>query len=126
MIVAGFGFREAAQVASLQDALENARGAFEVDGLATLTDKAEHPAFRAFAQAQGAEVFTVSEASCAAAHTTTQSAAARLARRTGSVAEATALVAAGPGATLITQRFVSADRMATCALAQSTQKEGQT
>ena len=87
MIIAGFGFREAAQVASLQDALENARGAFEIDGLATLADKAEHPAFRAFTQTQGAEVFTVSEASCAAVQTTTQSAAARLARRTGSVAE---------------------------------------
>jgi cobalt-precorrin 5A hydrolase len=50
--------------------------------------------------------------------TVTQSGASHRARRTGSVAEAAALVAAGPGATLLGARAVSGDRMATCALAE--------
>ena len=45
--------------------------------------------------------------------------------RAGSVAEAAALAAAGPGARLLAPRMISADRMASCALAMSL-PEGQT
>ena len=37
----------------------------------------------------------------------------------GSLAEAAALAAAGPGATLVVNRIISSDGMATCAIAQS-------
>jgi cobalt-precorrin 5A hydrolase len=40
------------------------------------------------------------------------------ARGVGSVAEAVALAAAGPGARIVVARVISSDRMATCAIAQ--------
>ncbi|HRO16470.1 MAG TPA: hypothetical protein PLL33_15800, partial [Paracoccus sp. (in: a-proteobacteria)] len=43
----------------------------------------------------------------------------RAAHGTGSVAEAVALAAAGPGARITTRRVVSPDRSATCAIAQA-------
>ena len=50
--------------------------------------------------------------------TSTQSPASRASRGTGSVAEAAALAAAGPGARLLSPRVISADGRATCALAE--------
>ena len=117
MIVAGFGFRAAASVASLQDALAAAGGA-RVGALATADDKAATPAFRAFAAALGLPVLTVDAAAIAAQPTATSSAAALAARGTGSLAEAAALAAAGPNARLLTPRVISQDRMASCALAE--------
>lgn len=117
MIVAGFGFRTAASVASLQDALAAAGGA-RVSALATADDKAATPAFRAFAAALDLPVLTVDAAAIAAQPTATRSAAALAARGTGSLAEAAALAAAGPNAQLLTPRVISQDRMASCALAE--------
>lgn len=118
MIVAGFGFRAAASMASLQDALAAAGGA-RVSALATADDKAATPAFRAFAAALGLPVLTVDAAAIAAQPpTATRSAAALATRGTGSLAEAAALAAAGPNAQLLTPRVISQDRMASCALAE--------
>jgi cobalt-precorrin 5A hydrolase len=50
--------------------------------------------------------------------TPTHSPASLAAYGTGSVAEASALVAAGAGACLLSPRHISPDRLATCALAQ--------
>ncbi|PZR00911.1 MAG: precorrin methylase [Cereibacter sphaeroides] len=113
MIVAGFGFRREATVASLRDALGRT-GAKDVTLLATASDKAVAPAFVALAQELALPVIPLDDLSIT---TLTNSAASRAARGTGSVAEAAALVAAGPGASLLGMRVVSADRMATCALA---------
>lgn len=124
MIVAGFGFRSAVRVESLQAAFDAARSEHAIDRLATLEGKVDHPAFQAFARTLGLPIDTFSESALEAVQTATDSAASKAARQTGSVAEATALAAAGPGATLIQTRVVSADRMATCALANSQHAEG--
>ncbi|MGR3493836.1 cobalamin biosynthesis protein [Citreimonas sp.] len=115
MIVAGFGFRAAATADSLRDAL--ARTGKDADALATAADKADAPAFTNFARTLGLPVHAVAPDTLRAQDTLTASAASRAARDTGSVAEAAALAAAGPGARLLAPRAISGDRMATCALA---------
>ncbi|MDO5631833.1 MAG: cobalamin biosynthesis protein [Paracoccus sp. (in: a-proteobacteria)] len=111
MIVAGFGFTSAADAASLRGALG---AAIAASGLtpthaATVADKA------AVLAALGLPVIAVTDLP---ADTPTQSPASLRARATGSVAEATALAAAGPGARLVAPRVISPDRRATCAIAR--------
>ena len=110
MRVAGIGFRAAAGAASVRDAL----GGAEVDALATLARKA--PALRALLP--DLPVIGVEEAELAGVATPASS--PRIAERfgTGSLAEAAALLAAGPGARLIVTRRISGDGMATAAIAE--------
>jgi cobalt-precorrin 5A hydrolase len=115
MRVAGLGFRHGANEQSLADALARAGG--EVDALATPADKAEAPAIVALAQTLGLPVVAVPGLDLRAAPTLTHSDRVMAKRGTGSVAEAAALAAAGPGARLVAARVVSGDRMATCAIA---------
>lgn len=115
MIVAGLGFRKAATVASLRDALARAGGA--PDALATAADKAEAPALQALSRETRLPVIAVPDLT--GQPTATNSARVAALKGTGSVAEAAALAAAGPDARLIAPRVISADRMATAALAQS-------
>ena len=117
MIVAGFGFRGAATAESLLDALDKARGPQAPALLATAEDKAAAPALQALSARLGLPVHAVTLDALAQVETLTHSATVRALRGSGSVAEAAALVAAGPGASLLGPRAVSADRMATCALA---------
>ena len=117
MIVAGFGFRGAATAESLLDALDKARGPQAPALLATAEDKAAAPALQALSARLGLPVHAVTLDALAQVETPTRSATVRALRGSGSVAEAAALVAAGPGASLLGPRAVSADRMATCALA---------
>ncbi len=116
MRVAGFGFRSAATIASLRDALERAGG--RVDRLATSIDKAATPAFRAFAGEMRLPVLAVASEGLALQPTITQS--TRVAERfgTGSLAEAAALAGAGPRARLLGPRVVSGDGLATAAIAE--------
>ncbi len=116
VIVAGFGFRAASTGDSLLDALR--RTGHTPDVVATAAAKAEAPAFRAVARRLGLPRRAVAAPDLAAQPTATRSAASRAAHGTGSVAEAAALAAAGPGARLLVSRCISADRMATCALAE--------
>lgn len=115
MIVAGFGFRAAATGDSLRSALINAGG--RADVIAAPQDKCADPAFLSFAEAQSLRIIPVSQADLVEADTLTSSARVKALRGTGSVAEAAALAAAGPGARLRGPRAVSDDRMATCAIA---------
>ena len=116
MIVAGFGFRTGTPLSSLQAALTLAQaGQPPATALATPHDKTA--ALVPLADALGLPIIAITAPDLAAAPTTTQSAASHAARDTGSVAEAAALVGAGPGARLLTPRHISPDRMATCALA---------
>ena len=117
MIVAGFGFRHAATLQSLADALARAQGEVTPSHCATLEAKCDHAAFRAFAAKAGLSVVPVTAAALAGQDTRTQSQAARAAHGAGSVAEAAALAAAGPGARLLAARVISGDRLATCAIA---------
>lgn len=120
MIVAGFGFRAAAEASSLLAALEKAVAGGDAPWmLAAPDDKAEAAAFLALAEELGLPAAPVSPSMLEAMDPLclTRSAASEAARFVGSVAEAAALAAAGPGARLLGPRAVSPDGMATCALA---------
>jgi len=121
MIVAGFGMRGTATQASLHAALQAALDGqnLPVSCLATLSDKATRTAFQDLVRHLALPHQAIAQAQIAQIETVTQSAQARALRDTGSVAEATALAAAGPGAVLLRARVISPDRLATCALAQS-------
>jgi cobalt-precorrin 5A hydrolase len=90
-VIAGFGFRGSAGLDSLRDALHRTAQSHRLTALATPADKAE---------------------------TASHSPRVQQLRKTGSVAEAAALSAAGTGARLISTRQVSHDRTATCAVAE--------
>lgn len=117
MIVAGFGFRDGAALPSLRDALARALAEAEArpDALSVPADKA--PLLAALAEELGLPLIPVDGGELVGTRTATRSDASLAARGTGSVCEAAALVAAGPGARLLTTRHIAFDRMATCALA---------
>jgi cobalt-precorrin 5A hydrolase len=117
MIIAGFGMRAEVTEASLQDALDQT--GYVPDAIATVVDKVGINAFQAFARTQNLPIQAVSQVSLdqAQTQTQTQSQVSLSHRGTGSVAEAAALIAAGTGATLLSGRKISNDRLATCAIA---------
>lgn len=115
MRVAGIGFRGAATVASLRDALERAGGGAEL--LATAAVKAQAPAARELAARLGVPLHGFERDVLAAQMVLTQSEKVAARFGTGSVAEAAALAAAGPGARLLGPRVVSGDGLATAAIA---------
>jgi len=118
MIVAGFGFRSSATVESFIDALVRAEGPAP-DLLATLDGKAQTAAFSAFCLSQDLPLRAVTTGEAQRQNTQTGSKSSQAAYGVGSVAEACALAAAGPGARLLGPRAISGDRMATCALAET-------
>jgi cobalt-precorrin 5A hydrolase len=117
MIVAGFGFRARATMASFAGALAAADAPEAPIVFATLNRKADD--LRPFAQARSTTVLAISTADAAAQTTLTASSNSEEQTGLGSVAEACALAAAGPGAKLLGPRVVSSDHMATCAIAVS-------
>ncbi|RJG56180.1 precorrin methylase [Sphingobium terrigena] len=119
MIAAGFGFRQGTSLASLESALALAQeGLPAVTAFAAPLDKTA--LLRPLADAMGVPLHVIPREALRAQVTPTSSDASLLAYGVGSVAEAAALAAAGPGATLLSQRHISADHMATCAIAQGT------
>ncbi|QEO18706.1 cobalamin biosynthesis protein [Acetobacter vaccinii] len=125
MMVVGFGFRHAASIASLRSALAAAGGSCGLHAVAALAHKAKAPALRALAEEMGLPIQALTAQSLAGIDTFTQS--ERIVARfgTGSVAEALALVAAGPNARLLAPRACSADGMAVAAIACSPATEGE-
>jgi cobalt-precorrin 5A hydrolase len=117
MIVAGFGFREAAEVESLRDALGQAMTEEQLTHLSVPEDKAAANSILALAAQLDIPVLAVSNATMAAIDTPTQSSVILEKRGIGSVAEAVALAAVGDGAQLQGPRSISSDRLATCAIA---------
>ncbi|WP_040478015.1 cobalamin biosynthesis protein [Halomonas smyrnensis] len=118
MRIAGFGFRRSATLASLAEALERLEACHgPADRLAAADSM--RPTVQALGEARGLETLAVPDAALAAAETLTHSPRSRQARGTGSVAEAVAVLAAGPGATLLGPRLVSPDRCATAAMASA-------
>ncbi|MEM9756275.1 MAG: cobalamin biosynthesis protein, partial [Pseudomonadota bacterium] len=79
MIVAGFGFRAAATVQSLADALDQAAGARTVAALATSDDKACAAAFLRLARKVGAPIRAMDAAVLERQVTVTHSAASHTA-----------------------------------------------
>lgn len=118
MIAAGLGFRSGTGPGSLADALSRAARGRRVDLLAVPQDRAEEAGLALFAARLGLPLVAVPPEAIRGVETATHSPRLLASRGTGSVAEAAALAAAGPGARLLAPRSVSADRRATCALAE--------
>ena len=116
MIIAGIGLRKDATLDSLRTAF-SLTGVEKVDGIATPSDKADHPAVVEFARDLGVPIHRIETSDLVAQSTQTQSERVMAKRGTGSVAEAAALAAVGANGVLRTARAVSVDRMATCAIA---------
>ncbi|MEO1776773.1 MAG: cobalamin biosynthesis protein [Pseudomonadota bacterium] len=116
MIAAGFGFRDSATAESLESALAAAWPGRAVDRLAVPADKARATAITVLAARSGLPLIAVDAPTLAAQPALTPAPAAG-ARYGWSPAETAALAAAGPGARLQAPRAVSADRLATCAIA---------
>ena len=121
MIVAGFGFSSRAKAESLHEALRAALAGRDltVTRLATASDKSDAMPIQELARMLATPVSVVADAALTGAEVITRSERAHAAYGTGSVAEASALVAAGPGSRLLGPRAVSEDRLATCALAEA-------
>jgi len=117
MRVAGFGFRRLADVAALRDALTRAGGG-GVQVLAATPDKAGSAALQALALELALPLRVVPEAALVGVQTAHRSARIMARFGTGSLAEAVALVAAGPGARLVVGRVVSRCGRATAAVAE--------
>ena len=126
--VAGLGFRAGATLASLRSALQAACASSAsatgntllLTALATAADKAAHPALTELARALGLPLIAVPLAQLTGLNTAAPlSAHSRIPARYGarSLAESSALAAAGPGAQLLAPRAVSADKMATASIA---------
>jgi len=115
MKVAGIGFRRGTTLASLRAVLTLAEAAGgPVDALASLPAKIA--GLQLLAAERGLPLRAVTVAGVA---TPTQSPRITALHGTGSVAEAAALAAAGPGATITVARITAPDGMATCAIAES-------
>lgn len=118
MIVAGLGFSSRASLDSLRSAYDSATADYSVDALATIADKAGHPALEALLETLELPLHLIEARELAPIATMTQSLHSQAAHGTGSVAEASALAAVGVGARLLSPRHISSDRLATCAVAQ--------
>ncbi len=114
MVIAGFGCRVEATSESFRSAL--AATGMRPDILAVPADRAG--VIAPFAEAEGLAVHAVAAELLSDIDTLTRSTVSLAARGVGSVAEAAALAAAGPGARIVGLRVISSDRMATCAIAQ--------
>lgn len=117
MIVAGLGFSSAATVDSLRAAYSAAAAGHPISALATVADKEGHAALTEFAAAAALPLHFIAPGDLAGQRTLTCSTRSRASYGTGSVAEASALAAAGSGARLLSPRQISDDRLATCAIA---------
>ena len=117
MKVAGFGFRKSATTSSLRAALDAAGGPAGVTSLATVDDKSNSLCIKMLADELNISIEAIDAKTLEKTPTPTQSATVKKTRGAGSVAEAAALAAAGPGARLLLPRTISNDRLATCAIA---------
>tara|TARA_R110002020_G_scaffold46150_8_gene131467 strand:+ start:2555 stop:2935 length:381 start_codon:yes stop_codon:yes gene_type:complete len=115
--IAGFGFRSEATLESLAQALDLLKHQYgAIDKLAAAHSMLS--LVEELGRLRGIEVISVADAELPTVTTPTHSAQSLQARGTGSVAEAVALLAAGPNARLMGPRIISADRKATAALAK--------
>ena len=118
MKVAGLGFKQDATLDSLRDALAAAGGPDGLVAVATISDKADADALKLLARECGVPIKAIPAGVLAGIDTPTRSQRVSEKFGTGSIAEAAALAAAGPGARLIAMRAVSQDRAATAAIAE--------
>lgn len=117
MKVAGLGFKRGVSLASLREVLV-AAGAEDLAAIATVSDKSQTPVLQMLAREFDLPIRAVPEAVLARIDTPTQSEFVQARFGTGSIAEATALAAAGRSARLVSTRKISKDRTATVAIAE--------
>ena len=124
MIVAGIGCRKGASAQDIDAVIDAALAeaglpVSELTMIATAERKRDEPGIAEAASVRGLRVEIVPQTQLeeAAARASTSSQRVRATAGVGSVAEAAALAAAGPGATLLVPRIVLGP--ATCALAAS-------
>lgn len=115
MKIAGLGFRRGVSAESLKAALALVG---QPEALATAEDKTQEPGLVRLASGLGLRVLGVSRAALEA-QGVEGSARVMAEYGTGSVAEASALAAAGPGARLVAPRRKGPDGMAVAAMAES-------
>lgn len=117
----GIGFRSAADLSSLQDALQKALaiGAGGIDAVVTESAKSREKVFRELAEVLKVPGLGITQTDLEQMITPTQSQRIQDRFGTGSLAEAAALAAAGPTARLVVERVISSDGMATAAIAES-------
>ncbi|MBO1328365.1 cobalamin biosynthesis protein [Acetobacter suratthaniensis] len=127
MRVVGFGLRPHAPREALEQVMRgvldqarshNAQHSLP-DAVATLARRVQNPALLALARDHGLPVMGVDENRLAGVVTPTGSPRIQALFGTGSVAEATALLAAGHGAQIIVARIVSTDGTASAAWAET-------
>lgn len=127
MRVVGFGLRPHAPREALEQVMRgvldqarshNAKHSWP-DAVATLARRVQNPALLALARDHGLPVMGVDENRLAGVVTPTGSPRIQALFGTGSVAEATALLAAGHGAQIIVARIVSTDGTASAAWAET-------
>ncbi|HBP40451.1 MAG: cobalamin biosynthesis protein [Vreelandella alkaliphila] len=121
--IAGFGFRSEATLESLGQALDQLIEQYgAIDKLAAAHSML--PLVEELGRLRNIEVIAVADAELSTVATLTHSTHSLQARGTGSVAEAVALLAAGPNARLVGPRIIAEDRQATVALALLEVPEG--
>ena len=121
MKVAGIGFRASATLADLRQALDLLQ--VQPDALASLQAKTAADPLKTLATERGLPLIALAEEDIAGEQTLTCSPRIKARFATGSLAEAAALVGArqaqpGAGARLIAPRIVTANGLATAALAE--------
>ena len=114
MIVAGLGFRKGVTLESLKAALALVGRA---DALATVEGKQTEPGLKALSADSGMQIIMVSR-DILSEQQVAGAGPSRALYGTGSVAEASALAAAGPGARLLVARTKGPDGRAVVALAE--------
>ena len=114
MIVAGLGFRKGVTLESLKAALALVGGA---NAFATAEGKEFEPALQAMGAELGLQIIAVPR-DLLAAQNVAGTGLSRALYGTGSVAEASALAAAGPGARLLVARTKGPDGRTVVALAE--------
>ena len=119
MKVAGLGFRQSATLTDLQEALA-LTGCAHPDALASIRAKADSPQMQSLAEALNVPVIALSEDQISGVPTLTCSPRIKARFGTGSLAEAAALVAGGPGARLTAPRVITSNGFATAAIAERT------
>ena len=118
MIVFGFGFRQSASIASLQEVYEKVSAELNIvkpDAFSVPIGK--ESVMRRFAALLDVSLICVDLEEQLQIVTLTQSRYSLREKGVGSVAEYVALAAIGVDAELLMRRSVSADRLATCAVA---------
>ena len=126
LIFAGFGFRKYAELECFLEVLHLMSKKHKEDGelvaISTIVGKARYPVFQMLAKETGLKVISLDIKDIIKQNTSSFSEISMRLYQTGSLAEASALAAAGKNSTLLGCRMISGKRMATCAFAKGVPK----